>query len=193
MTYITLPELRQYVGADTTTDDGQLTKAITEAQKSIDTYCKRTFEASANTTRYFDANENVNGRTLYLDYDLCQITSITNGDGTTVSSTDYTTNPRNFTPWCEIKLKLNSNIAWTYDDTPEDAIVIVGRWAFSITAPDDIKHACTRLAAWYYRQRDTSSTAAEAPILTNSGAVVMPSKMPSDVTDILSKYVRFTP
>lgn len=193
MSYITLTELRAYIGANKPTDDALLTNAISEAQASIDTYCKRTFECAADTPRYFDYIEDTDGQILYLDYDLCQITSVTNGDATTIASTDYTTNPRNSTPWCEIKLKLNSDIAWTYDDTPEDAIAIVGRWAFSITPPNDIKHACLRLAAWYYRQRDTSNTAAEAPILTNSGAVIMPSKLPTDVTDILSKYVRYTP
>lgn len=198
MAYCELADLKTYLNDITDSrDDALLTDMIAAAQKIIDTYTRRTFEASADTTRRFDAVRDVgsmdNGvdRVLWLDHDLCQITSITNGDATTVTTGQYVTEPRNYTPWYAIALRTSANIAWTYDDEPENAIAIVGRWAYSITAPDDIQWACKRLAAYLYRQKDTSSEA-ERPIMSASGASILPSKLPADVRDVLDRYVRRT-
>ncbi len=193
MSYIDLPTLKAGINITVDSDDSILLKCIAAAQKAIETKCQRVFEANADTTRYFDYINDVDERVLRFDKDLCAITTILNGDGTTVAPTAYVTNPRNSTPWCEISLKMNSDIAWTYDDTPEDAIAVTGKWAFSETAPEDIQLACERLATWFYRQRDTSNDGSDRPILTNSGAVIMPSKLPSDVIDLITPYIRRFP
>lgn len=193
MSYIDVDMLRRYIGTNSTSDDDELTAAITGAQKLINTVTRREFESIADTTRYFDYDTCVDGQTLILDYDLCQITTVINGDGVAVSANDYTTNPRNFTPWCELKLKVGSNIAWTYTDTPEDAIVVTGRWAFSVAPPDDIVLATKKLAKWFYKQRDTVNSGVAEPVMSTSGAVIMPPTVPKDVTEILMYYRRFSP
>ncbi|MCA0455645.1 MAG: hypothetical protein LCI00_16840 [Chloroflexi bacterium] len=193
MSYIDVDTLRRYIGTDATSDDDELEAAIADAQRVIETITHREFECEADTTRYFDYDNCVDGNELTFDYDICQITTVVNGDGATVSASDYVTNPRNTAPYFQIKLKLGSNIAWTYDDTPEDAIAVTGRWAFSITPPDDIVWATKALAKWFYKQRDTVNTGAGEPLMSASGVIVMPSTLPKNVADILKLYERFRP
>lgn len=152
----------------------------------------RRFEVTQDSTRTFDAVRDVDQglRRLWLDEDLCAITSITNGDGIAVSSNQYVTDPRNETPYYAITLKLNSPVVWTYDDAPEGAISITGRWGYSTSAPADIAQAVLRLTVWIYRQRASSNNDVERPMLTGDGVTIMPSAVPSDVMAILKNYRR---
>jgi len=79
-------------------------------------------------------------------------------------------------------------VSWTYDEDHENAITIVGKWAYSATAPADITHACTRLAAYLYRQKDNAGDMDRAIVAGN--ATILPAKLPSDVAEILKPYRR---
>lgn len=153
MAYTTLPAVKARMGITSATDDAWLEDLIAQAQKLVEMELGRVFEASANTTRYFDAECDVDGATLYLDKDLCSINSITNGDGTTVTAGQYVTEPRNETPYYAIRLKSSAAIAWTYSTDPENAIAISGKWAWSAAAPRDIVQATEMLVAYLYQQR----------------------------------------
>lgn len=192
MAYTTLADVKTYLGIPTATtaDDALITALIADAQAMIDSYCLRTFEASADTTRYFDAIEDVYGRALRIDADLCAVTSVTNGNGTSVTSGQYTTEPRNQTPWNELRLLLSSGVTWTYSTDPEDAITIVGKWAYSTTAPADVAGACKRLAAYLYRQKDNAGDLDRAVIAGN--ATILPAQIPSDIMVRLAHYKRRT-
>lgn len=192
MAYTSNTDLKVYLGiaASNTDDDTLLTTLIARAQAMIDAYCRQTFEASQDSTRYFDPTRDVDGRTLYLDAPLCAITSVTNGDGNTVASTQYITEPRNSTPWHKLTLKANSSLAWTHSDTPENSISIVGKWAYSTTAPADVVQACTRLAAYLYRQKDNQGNDLDRPIAMGDGVLLMPPTLPRDVERILAPYRR---
>lgn len=193
MTYITVSELKSYLGVTTTGDDALLASLIARAQSAIDTHTGRTFEAASDTTKYLDClPPTVNGYELNwatLGLDLCQITSVTNGNGVVVTGSQYVTMPINVTPYHGLRLKQYSGVTWDYTDDWEASIAIVGRWAYSITPPADIAQACIRLAAFFYRQKD-NTTDGDRPILAGDGNVIMPSTMPRDVTSILQPYVR---
>jgi len=203
--YCTLTDLKTYLGitgtagtgtgttGDETGDDALLTDLLASAQTLIDRHCGRTFEAAADATRYYTVGVDTIGRTLFLDRDLCQITSvITNADaddgGTTLADADYTTRPRNETPYHAIVLRLSSDAVWEYTVDPEDGIAVTGRWAWSVTAPDDIVQACRRAAAWLYRQKDAQVFDVTAQVAT--GAVTIRQELPRDVRDLLEPYVR---
>lgn len=188
MAYTTTVLLKTYLGATTDNDDTLLGALIDRAQSIIDRYCVRTFEASANTERTFDAIKDVSGAMLWIDEDLCSINSITNGDGTTVTSSQYTTQPRNETPYYAIKLLASASVAWTYTTDPEDAITISGKWAYSESAPADVVQATLRLAAYLYRQRDNAADLDRAVIAGN--ATILPTSLPSDLKMILAPYRR---
>lgn len=195
MAYTDASSLKSYLGLTSSGDDTLLGNLISRAQSIIDATTQRTFEASGNTTRYFNPDTDVDHKTrriLYLGHnDLCQIATVTNGDGTVISASDYVTHPVNYTPYYAIQLKLSSSDVWTYSDAPESAIAISGRWAYSVTAPADIQHATIRLASWLYRQRDSGNGGNDAATIATAGVVISPAALPSDVQLILQPYKRY--
>ncbi|MDX2141386.1 MAG: phage head-tail connector protein [Chloroflexota bacterium] len=194
MAYIDLNSLKAYLAITTSMDDGLLTAMIARAQAVIDAQCGRTFEAGADATRSFDALHDVSPdrRTLFVHDDLCQVTSVINGDGLSVSLSALMTEPRRRAPYYALTLKRDSGMAWTYLASPEAAVRVTGRWAFSVSAPPDIAHACLRLAAYLYRQKDTTTevgTSAASP----DGVIALPARLPLDVQALLHGYRRLTP
>ena len=190
MAYASLADLKLYRGIATaqTSDDAIMTVCLTRAQAAIDQYTDRTFEASATSTRYFDAVRDVSpdGRTLYLDSDLCSITTITNGSGN--AATLYVPEPRNVTPYYAIRLKATAGEQWTWEDEPEDAISVRGKWAYSVSAPADIVQATIRLAAYMYAQKDSSVF--DVTAYPDAGVMTVPQGIPRDVREILDRRAK---
>lgn len=188
MAYITLRQLKEYLGIDTSEDDGLLSACITRAQGTMESPppmgTGRVFEG-ASATRYFGRDAIV-GRTLLMEhYDLLSVTTLTNGDGEEIPSTAYRLEPRNSTPhW---RIVLLSGYVWELQD--EDAeISVTGVWGYSATPPDAIVQATLRLASWYYRQKDTGMDADRA--LASDGVLVLPSRLPKDVQEVIAAYRR---
>lgn len=188
MAYALKAAVKTYLGITGSTDDDLMDDLLDRATAVIDSYTGRTFAASSDAERTFDAvGKHVTARALYLDRDLCSITTITNGDGVEVASGEYVTVPANDTPYYAIRIKGSAGKVWTYATDWEGAIVIDGKWGYSTTPPDDIVQACIRLAAFMYRQRDAQMmdvTAIEA------GVVLQPQGIPADVRQILAPYRR---
>lgn len=210
---ITATELAEYMGRSSfpEADTALLNDRILPSMQSlIEQFCQDTFEVSVDSIRRLHAIENVGYgdgsytmprdanwqehseilRTLWLDKHLCQITTITNGDGVVVTAGQYTTIPRNETPWYGIRLKASSGVAWTYEDDPEDAIAINGRWGYSITPPAVIKMAALRWAKHLYRQRDTDKAGEENPKMSNDGVWIFPTTIPKDIVEYLKPLRR---
>ena len=188
MAYTTAALVKTYLSISGSGDDTLIGDIVTRSQKIIDAYCRRTFEASGDTTRYFDPTIDVVGRTLLLDADLCAITTLTNGDGNVVSSGNYVKEPRNSTPYRALTLKSSATISWTYSTTPENSISILGKWAYSTAAPDDIVHATIRLASYLYRQKDNVRDVG-GDIIIDAG-IVRAVTLPTDVQALLAPYRR---
>lgn len=188
MAYCTTAQVKSYLGITGSGDDALLATLIAAAQAHIDAHCERTFEAESDTTRYCDAIADVDGSLLILPGDLCAITSVTNGDSTAVSGSSYVTEPRRATPFWGLRLKQSATISWTYSTTPENAIAIVGRWAYSTSAPDDVVQACIRLAAYLYRQKDNAADLDRGVVVGN--ATLLPATIPADIALFLRSYVR---
>ena len=192
MAYCGVDELKEYLGVTGTADDAMLLTLLAAAQRTIDSYCARTFEATADTVRTFDSQRDVDGYTLTVDSDLCAITSIVNGDGTTISNSHYVTEPRNETPYYAIRLKASAGNVWTstVSGDSENAITVTGKWAYSTSAPSDIAHVCKRLAAYIYRQKDNAGDLDRAVIAGNS--TILPAQIPSDIRLMLTPYKRLS-
>jgi hypothetical protein len=56
--------------------------------------------------------------------------------------------------------------------------------------PASIRQACTRLASFLYRQKDTQGGVQEQPILAGDGSVIMPTTLPRDVQILLQPWVK---
>jgi hypothetical protein len=98
----------------------------------------------------------IDAYTLDLRYDLCQLTSVTNGDGTAIPTNQLTFRPLNVIPTNYLHIKTSSGYFWTYTGSPEGSVSVTGRFAYSITAPANIVQAALRIGAYLYRQRDGS-------------------------------------
>lgn len=192
MAYTTTANIKNYLGITGAADDILLASLIARAEQTIDSYCGRTFEAGADDTREFTVGEDTEGDTLYLDEDLCAITTVkTDADATTpitLATSEYVTIPRNRTPYHAIKILSSSTNTWTYTTNPENGVTITGRWAWSTTAPDDIVHACTRLAGYFYRQKDAGVF--DITAIPDAGVIQVPQGIPRDVKIILDKYIK---
>lgn len=191
MSYATTQLLRTYLDVDAAADDTLLLALIVRAQKAIESYCGRVFEASADSTRKFTVGVDTDGRWLYLDEDLASITSVvTNADAdsptTLTANTDYITHPRNRTPYHAIEITTSSSYDWTYSDDPTSGVTVTGKWAWSTSAPNDIVHACIRLAAYYYKQKDAGVL--DTTAIPEAGIIQVPQGMPRDVQMILAAY-----
>lgn len=169
---------------------------IPRAKAIINSYCNRTFEGTADaaTTRYFDVNSDVQGQTLFFDDDYIYVASdytLTNGDATTVATSDIVWEPRNTNPKWGVTILNSSGLTWMYPTSgdPQNAISLAGQWVYSNTAPADIAQACIRLVAFLYKQRESDSTL-DRPLLTPSGLTIMPGRIPQDVIGILEPYRR---
>ena len=194
MAYTTLANVRAYLkfNASETGDDTLITGLIPYAQMLIDNYVGYSFEASSDTTRYFDAEEDVKvlrqntvfkglRDTLFFDTYLAQLTSVV-FTGVTLQQSDYVLQPPNSAPYYALTILASSPRFWDYDDDPENAIAVTGRWAYSITAPVAISQLCIELTAYLYNQRFT--VAGEGGV-SPDGAVM---RIPQHIAMFLDTY-----
>lgn len=194
MAYCAASDLLDYGNFSTDISATDISLYCTWAENIVDMYTGRSFEA-ATDIRYFDAIEDIDGDTLFLDKPLASLDSdtvIVNGDGATdllwhSDSLYWVTEPRNELPVYAIKLTANGGKDWTYDSNPENAISIDGLWGYSSNVPGPIKAVSFRLASWLYKQRLTDVDL-DRPLLTNDGVTIMPTKLPADVVSILELY-----
>jgi len=131
--YLTLAEYKRDADVDDSidsdaADDLVIEDLIEEASRFIDEETDRTFYPRVET-RYHDATDE---RELWLDDDLLEVISITNGDDTTISSSDYNLVPRNYTPHYAISIIQSSSETWDLDSSgnSEDVIDIAGIWGY---------------------------------------------------------------
>ncbi len=188
--YASEDDLKTYLGiASTETDDDELLlQLILASQGMIERRTGRVFEAESNTSRTFDAIDDVDGDTLWFDEDLYSVNSVTNGDGTTVTSAQYVTEPRNRTPYYAIKIRSDASIAWTYSDYPENAITISGKWAYSARPPAEIRQACIRLSSYLFHQKDNALDLDRTFVA--GGVTVLPAAIPRDIDIMLHPYIK---
>jgi hypothetical protein len=191
--YVGIPDVSRYLNLDDDSDDDLVEDCIKRAQAAVENVYQRTYLVEADATHYFTVGVDTYGATLMLDDDLLSVTSITNGDGTTITTSQYTLLPRNEPRFYAIKLLGSAGIAWTYNTDPEDAIAVTGKWGWSLTPDNDIQQTTLRLAVFFYRQRSTGVDL-DRPIASPDGSLILPGRLPEDVMGLMrmhpSKRVR---
>jgi len=161
MSIITVNDFKQYRGIESNTDDSLILSIINAAEKWLEDECDRPLVVTADSVRTFDSyGECVDGDTLIFDDVIASITQITI-DGTELTSSEYTTVPRNKTPYREVKIKRSVNKTWADDNAvgdyvAEDAIQVTGKWGYYEEAPENVKHMVRRLVSYAYSQKDAT-------------------------------------
>lgn len=189
MSYTSVEQLKLYLEIAQNDDDVLLGDCITRAQKAIETYTNRNFEAASATRSYgWDA---VDGLWLWLGYDLYSLDSVANGDssGTAIATADITEFPINDgPPYHRLRLDSGSTSTWNVDT--DYWIEVTGDWGYSASPPSDIVQAAVRWAAYFYRQKDTGQF--ETVAVQEGGVLTVPRGIPEDVLELIRPYRRFS-
>ena len=152
---------------------------------------------AAQQTRYYDTPR---GRCLKLDQPLLAVTTITNGDNSTLEATEYTLYPLNGTSKNEIRLKQTTSASWqsTSGGDTEGTISVNGRWGYvdrnatdpeSATVISNTKSAVLMLALSLYKKRYGIGTDGVAQV-TGSGVVITPRDKSREYWAIVEIYRR---
>ncbi len=134
--YATLSELKAFDtarGMDVISDapdDAVLSAILDQVSRYVES------PAGANTqfypsieTRFYDSP--ASGRDVVLDGPLLEVISFLNGDGSTISSTQYILTNANKTPYWKISLKDNATIGWyAKSGSFEQALSLTGLWGY---------------------------------------------------------------
>jgi hypothetical protein len=200
------------IGSTDHSQDDLLNEALDGASAFIDTTCHRWFNARRQT-RYFapDALDpdvdplspryvGISGgnhgnvasldrrayRRLFVDQDLLDIYSVTNGDGTLIPSNGYWAEPRNETPHSAVTL--TATYSWTWDS--DGWVAIDANWGYSETPPAIVVSGTLRLAEHHYRSRAVQGG---STTMTLNGALTQyPPGFPTDVISSLGPLVRLS-
>ena len=166
--------------------------------------CSREFDG--DTGQWFYAHQQARtydvpkGRCLELDVPLLSVTTITNGDDTTVESTEYLLYPLNGPNKSEIRIKQSSSTLWQYTsggDT-EGVITVNGQWGYvdrDSTDPESVmpilnsKSAVLALALAIYKRRYGVGAEGLATV-TGAGVVITPRDKSPEYWSIVSRYKR---
>ena len=128
-TIATLYQLRQYLGLSDsdTADDEKLIHALDLATSVIEHFTHRRFCPRVETVSHtFNLSEKTE---LLLEDDLLQLTTLTNGDGTTIDSNDIALLPDNSDEPVGV-LRLLNGEAFVYSTSPLNAIQVNGVWGW---------------------------------------------------------------
>ena len=197
--YVTLVDFKdEYKDIVGSADDAFINRALNAAQTALDTFLRRVVYANSDTTKYFDSTgDSVDGLDLYVmdKGDLCSITTVTNGDATTVTSGQYTTYPKTLTElsptYQRLRLLPSSGISWTYSTDSENAVSIAGKWgmwATAATVPDAFKVSVMELAAHSMESR--KSQVFDTVAIPDAGVITVPTGFPATVRARLAPWRR---
>ena len=188
MGYIDAAYLKRYLSIGTDDDDAILSEFIDVASERVDDITHTRFGVATDETRVFSSlswgNGRWDGQTVWFDGLLAQITSL-EVNGVQVPDADYYLKPVNDGPY--------SCLAFNYDAEiriPErtNAIRVTGRWGYSVDIPAPVRQATARMAAYWYRERDSQ----EFEVVGDSMGqqTVPPRDVPVGVMRLLKPYAQ---
>lgn len=131
--YATLSEYKAYATARGQTastdaaDDTVINTLLESASRFIDLSTRRQFYPSVETHLFDVPDDNA----IYLDGDLLELTTLTNGDSSVITSTDYTLRSARPPHWC-LSMKDISTLSWqgTTAGSVEQVISVLGVWGY---------------------------------------------------------------
>jgi len=211
--YVTIDQFHSYkrVGTEQVTDDTVIALLIESASRYIDRNTSRRFFLNGVESHYFNVPgweawitsghsyysgygnpTQINEPSLMLDDDLYSLTSVVNGDGTTlVENTDFVQVPFNGLP--KYKLEMIGTNYWKAqgNTNPVRCILVSGTWGYCDIAdvPGDLVEACLMIVSSAYNRRLGENVMQKVQVST-AGAVISPDDVPAKSADILRCYQR---
>lgn len=184
MAYVTVDDLKEFIGITGSGMDSVLRSMIDLAQGVVENYTGSIFEA-VNETRVFDWQ---NTKLLFLDRPLHALTSVVNG-GETWDSEDVRTMPRNGPPYFWLEATIEGGRVWELGDYGgEDAIQVTGTWGWltaSGETPPAISEATKMLAAFYFERRQNEGV---SRLSVGDTGLTYTDGIPTHIREILDGY-----
>jgi hypothetical protein len=109
-------------------DDELVESHIATATDLIAGFCARSFVPYRDTKTFDARGDHIDGLIMLLREDLLAVETLTNGDGTAVTSSQYAL-PRGYPKW-KIELLSSSGLTWLYTTDWQNAISIDGVWGY---------------------------------------------------------------
>lgn len=176
MAYLTIAEYKLITGENPSTAiQTQITDHfIPLAQRVIENFIRFTFESGNAAEKLFNAEEDVDDRTLFFDTWAAEVpTAVAVNE---IAFTDYTVLGRG--PYWGLKLNASGSENWgDFGDDPEEAILVTAKWGYSVDPPTDIIDAVVMLIQSRLRNRQGE----------------MKDWLKKDFSFLLSLYQPFTP
>lgn len=188
--YPTATQVKTFLGISSSGDDTTIGYIVDGVTDFIERYCGRSFvDAAAQTIKVMPEYPNLLGRRelLIKDWDVVSVTSITNGDGETIS--DYTLLPLNGPPYYKIEIDLDAGQVWNRGSDGAGVVTIVCTTGYASAVPNDIYLAFIQLCAWLYRARSAGAGGA-VTTATREGLTIAPSEIPPNIRETLDLYKR---
>jgi hypothetical protein len=121
-------------GNTTNANDDAYIDALCEAvSRFADNYTGRHFFPNIQARLYnIPSFQDFERDTIYLDDDLLAITTLLNGDGTTIAGSEYILKSANITPYWAVKLRDTSSVSWqpSTAGSGEQVLSVAGTWGF---------------------------------------------------------------
>lgn len=135
--YTTREEIKRAVSISGSAENGRIDRSIESASRAIDRLTHRRFIPITQTRLYRWPNRLGSGDVLWLDQDLLSTaptikTKAQDTSPTTLGSTDYFLEPKNYyPPFNRVEINRESAAAFESGDTPQRSISIAGDWGYS--------------------------------------------------------------
>jgi hypothetical protein len=157
VTIATLYQLRQRLGlaADDTDDDTRLLHALQSASSQIERLTNRHFCPRLATIEH-DMNPSQVTELLLVD-DLLELTTLTNGDGSSINSDDILTIPD--VDGAIAVIRLTGGTAFCWDLTPLRAVSVTGIWGWH--------------DRWSQAWRDSADTVQDNPLSSSATSLTV--------------------
>jgi hypothetical protein len=186
--YVSLDSFRDYLSSSDnlgTFQDGLLTDTLCRVEDAIDVYTRRNFAATAGTRYLNQYTTAIAGRALYLQEDLYQLDYLQTANSQVIpvgAAGSVFVEPRIGPPYRILRLKVAYVWSWNVDQD----VIVAGTWGYSLTAPEAIRDATVRWAAYRWRMKDVG--VGDVAGFAEGGEVLYPKGMPDDVKGLLSVY-----
>lgn len=125
--YISLAAFRADKNIQKDVDDSKIKRYIRQASALWDLWTGRQFVPVSATKKV--GRQAVMGLQLLLVDDLLELSSLTNGDDTTIEADSYKLRPDNSYPKNMVELTERSGLAWTFPYR-EDRVLMTGLWGY---------------------------------------------------------------
>ena len=175
--YCTLAQYKEYARVTSTDadDDALIESMIEDASRLIDQETGVKFYTAA-VTLYYNYPKS---RKLKFGKWLTAVSSITNGDGNTISSSLYNLLPYDGPPYHSVKLLDTSSTYWLPSNAGsyEKCITVTGTEGYATSVPSHIYIACMDMVKNAFNRRLGKNTET-TELITASGVLVSPVDIP---------------